>query len=228
MNAPDQQGLLEHPSDEAEPNHMIARVNSVAIRAAFPFIAQDDVRYYLCGVNIRPLEDGSVMVVATDGHRFIIIRDPAGYAEHEIIVSVSKDAIKHADAMATFDVMSDGGAMWNDKSTAPLFIQPGKSVIDGNYPRIESVVSTLGYEEGIHGAINMNYLADVLKIKIGTKAPAVRFFSSDEGAPLLFLLAGIGEIEVLGGIMKMQDATEWLPKWLPTPGEFKLAQEVSA
>lgn len=225
MNAPDQADLLQPPHINEEPNHLIARVNSVAIKAAFPFIAQDDVRYYLCGVNIRPLDDGSIMVVATDGHRFIIIRDPAGYAEKECVVSVSKDAIKHADAMVTFDVMSDGSAMWNDKSTAPLFIQPGRSIIDGVFPRIESVVNTIGYEEGIRGAININYLGDVLKIKIGTKAPAVRFFSSDDGAPLLFLLAGIGEIEVFGGIMKMADATDWLPRWLPEAGSFELAQE---
>ena len=225
MNAPDQADLLQPPPINEEPNHLIARVNSVAIKAAFPFIAQDDVRYYLCGVNIRPLDDGSIMVVATDGHRFIIIRDPAGYAEKECVVSVSKDAIKHADAMVTFDVMSDGSAMWNDKSTAPLFIQPGRSIIDGVFPRIESVVNTIGYEEGIRGAININYLGDVLKIKIGTKAPAVRFFSSDDGAPLLFLLAGIGEIEVFGGIMKMADATDWLPRWLPKAGSFELAQE---
>lgn len=228
MNAPDQADMRQPQPINEDPNRMIARVNSVAIKAAFPFIAQEDVRYYLNGVNIRPLDDGSIMVVATDGHRFIIIRDPAGYAEDECIVRVSKDAIKHAGEMVTFDVMSDGGTMWNDKSTAQLFIQPGNSVIDGVFPRIESVISTLGYEEGIHGAINMNFLADVMKIKIGTKAPSVRFFSSDDGAPLLFLLAGIGEIEVFGGIMKMNDSTDWLPKWLPKAGEFKLAQEKSA
>ena len=225
MNTQDQAELLQQPIQNEEQRRMCARVNSVAIKAAFPFIAQDDVRYYLCGVNIRPLEDGSIMIVATDGHRFIIIRDPAGYAEDECVVSVSKDAIKHASASVTFDVMSDGSAMWNDQSTAPLFIQPGTSVINGTFPRIESVVSTLGYEEGIRGAINMNYLSDVLKIKIGTKDPAVRFFSSDEGAPVLFLLSGIGEIEVFGGIMKVQNANEWLPRWLPAPGEFKLAQQ---
>ena len=227
MNAPEQADMLLPPPINEEPNHLIARVNSIAIKVAFPFIATDDVRYYLCGVNIRPLEDDSVMIVATDGHRFIIIRDPSGFAEKECVVSVSKDAIKHADSMTTFDVMSDGSAMWNDKSTAPLFIQPGKSTVDGAFPRIESVVSTLGYEEGIHGAINMNYLADVLKIKIGKKAPAVRFFSSDEGSPLLFLLAGIGEIEVFGGIMNIQESTTWLPRWLPAKGDFELAQEMA-
>ena len=88
MNAPEQHDML------------VCRVNSMAIKLAHPFIAENDVRYYLCGVNIRPLEDGTAMVVATDGVRFIIIRDPAGYAETEVISHISKDAIWKGKAAA--------------------------------------------------------------------------------------------------------------------------------
>jgi hypothetical protein len=188
MNAPEQPDMLITEGDESVSNRLIARVNAAAIRAAFPYIAVEDVRYYLCGVNIRPLDDGSVMVVATDGHRFIIVRDPNGYAETEIIASVSKDAIKHADPSVTFDV-----------------------------------VDATGYKEGITGAVNLNYLADVFKIRLGAKAPSVRFFTRDDQSPLLFMMAGIGEIEVVGGVMKMT-SEGWLPKWLPTAGEFHLQQ----
>jgi hypothetical protein len=37
------------------------------LRQGFPFAAKQDIRFYLNGVNIRPLDDGSVMVVASDG-----------------------------------------------------------------------------------------------------------------------------------------------------------------
>lgn len=222
MNAPLQPDMLVIPDDSSIAQRLICRVNSVAIKAAFPFIAEDDVRFYLCGVNIRPLEDGSVMVVATDGHRFVIVRDPNGYAETEVIVSVSKDAIKHASSTVTMDVMNNGSAVWNDAAMQPVFVQPGKSVIDGSFPRIEGVVDCTGYLEGITGAVNMNFLADALKIKMGTKAPAIRFFSRDEDSPLLFLLSGIGEVEVLGGIMKVRNELGWLPTWLPARGEFTL------
>jgi hypothetical protein len=219
--------LSTEETTAAEPTRLLARVSAVAIKAAFPFIAEHDVRFYLCGVNIRPLEDGSAMVVATDGHRFLIVRDPDGYAEREVIVSVSKDAIKHADAGVTFDVLSDSSAVWNSAAGIPLFVQPGHSIIEGDFPRIESVVNVLGYSEGISGAVNTSYLADALKIKIGSKAPAIRFFSKDSDSPLLFLLSGIGEIEVIGGIMKMRETLEWLPRWMPAPGEFKLQQEAA-
>lgn len=219
MNTSDMIGVQP---DQGSAPHMVARVNSIAIKAAFPFIAADDVRYYLMGVNIRPLEDGSVMVAATDGHRFIVIRDKEGYVEQEIVAHVCKDAIKHADSKVTFDVMSNGQALWNDPVTTPVFIQPGNSIIDGKFPRIETVVDTLGYQEGISGAVNMAYLADSLKIKIGSKAPTIRFFTRDSDSPLLFLLGGIGEIEIIGGIMKSRGDAEWLPTWLPKPGAFEL------
>jgi hypothetical protein len=36
------------------------------------------------------------MVVATDGHRYVVVRDPNGFAERKITVMVDKDAQKHA------------------------------------------------------------------------------------------------------------------------------------
>lgn len=223
MNAPVQHDMLIE-DDSSIAQRLIFRVNSVAIKAAFPFIAKDDVRFYLCGVNIRPLDDGSVMVVATDGHRFIIVRDPNGYAEKEVVAHVSNDAIKHADVKVTFDVMNNGSVVWNDVATMPVFVQPGTSVIDGTFPRIEGVVDCAGYREGIHGAVNLNYLVDVLKIKMGGKAPALRFFTRDEDSPLLFMISGIGDVEVVGGIMKIRESLGWLPDWLPKHGEFELTQ----
>ncbi|MDE2441402.1 MAG: hypothetical protein KGP14_10285, partial [Betaproteobacteria bacterium] len=180
-----------------------------------------------CGANIRPLDDGGAMIAAADGHRFIVVRDLNGFVEEEVIVAVSKDAIKHADNSVTFDLMSNGTAMWNDAVTTPLFIQPGNSRIDGTFPRIESVVDVLGYQEGISGAVNLNYLADALKIKLSARAPSIRFFTRDSDSPLLFVFDGIGEIECFGGIMKMRDSHNWIPKWLPPRGEFGLSREAA-
>ena len=56
----------------------LARVSAKAFAAASFFQAVKDVRYYLNGVHIVPLESGGVHVVATDGHRFIVITDPNG------------------------------------------------------------------------------------------------------------------------------------------------------
>lgn len=229
MNAQTKQEQIELAGTEVaatEPVHMIARINAVAVKLVYPFVAQQDIRFYLTGINIRPLEDGSVMVVATDGHRYIVVRDQAGYVEQEINVFIHKDAIKHAgNAKNTLDVMSNGQVMILDNVATPLFIQPGNALQEGKFPRIERVASVIGYKEGISGEVNPRYLFDALEI--GKQfGDSIRFFTRDNDSPLNFVLTGLGELECFGGIMKMRDAFSSLPTWFPAPTEPETLDEI--
>ncbi|MGF6697653.1 hypothetical protein OKW38_002265 [Paraburkholderia sp. MM5496-R1] len=220
------EGTAAAEPESKEPPHMIARVNAMAIKIAFPFIARQDIRYYLNGVNIRPLDDDTAMIVATDGHRYVVVHDQHGYAEREIIVSVSKDGLKSANAKSTFDVMSNGAACINDEHGMPQFLQPGNSLVEGEFPRIENVASAIGYVEGISGAINPAYLKDALAI--GQQFGSIRFFTKDQDSALVFVVGGLGDLEVFGGIMKVRDTFEQLPTWFPKPVPFELAETHSA
>lgn len=222
-----EQLALDGAADVVEQSvHMIARINAVAVKLVYPFVAQQDIRFYLNGINIRPLDDGSVMVVATDGHRYIVVRDPNGYAENEIIVGVSKDALKHTtNGKHTLDVMSNGAAQISGEVAQPLFIQPGNSLIEAVFPRIERVASAIGYKEGISGAVNPRYLHDALAIG-KSFGESIRFFTRDNDSPLTFVLGGIGELECFGGIMKMRESFESLPAWFPTPGEIDTLADI--
>lgn len=226
MNAPNEsaqlsiEGVPAASPESAEAPHMIARINAMAVKVAFPFMAQNDIRYYLNGINVRPLEDDTVMIVATDGHRYVVIRDQHGYAEKEVIVSIKKDGLKTCNAKSTLDVMSNGSAMVNDENGQPQFIQPGNALIEGNFPRIENVAAARGYNEGISGAINPAYLKDALTI--GQHFGSIRFFTKDADSPLMFVVGGLGDLEVFGGIMKMRDSFEQLPTWFPRPSPFDL------
>ncbi|MBF8177840.1 hypothetical protein [Herminiimonas contaminans] len=225
MNAPDQMKIDGLP--EAEENtHMIVRISAVAVKLVHPFAAQNDIRFYLNGINVRPLDDGSVMIVATNGHRYIVVRDPNGYAEKEIIVSISKDALKHtSSAKHTLDVMSNGNAMISGDVAQPLFIQPGNSIIEGDFPRIERVASTVGYREGISGAVNPRYLNDALAIG-KTFGESIRFFTRDNDSPLTFVLGGLGDLECFGGIMKLNDSFDALPNWFPLPKPIESLSDI--
>jgi len=215
-------GVPETSSRTKEAPRMIARINAMVLKIVFPFMAQEDIRYYLNGVNIRPLDDGAVMIVATDGHRYVVVHDQHGYAEDEIIVSVKKDALKSCNTKSTFDVMSNGSALVNDETGQEQFIQPGNSLIEGKFPRIENIASAIGYREGISGAINPAYLADALKI--GQHFSSIRFFTRDQDSPLTFVVGGLGDLEVFGGIMKMRESFEQLPRWFPLPSPFELTE----
>jgi DNA polymerase III sliding clamp (beta) subunit (PCNA family) len=217
------EGVPETSPRSKAGSRMIARVNSMALKIVFPFMATDDIRYYLNGVNIRPLIlDDGVMIVATDGHRYVVVRDQHGYAEEEMIVSVKKDALKSCNAKSTFDVMSNGSALINDETGQEQFIQPGNSIIEGTFPRIENIASAFGYKEGISGAINPAYLKDALAI--GQHFGSIRFFTRDADSPLTFVVGGMGDLEVFGGIMKMRDSFEQLPRWFPRPVPFELTE----
>jgi hypothetical protein len=229
MNAPtDPEQLRIDGVEEAENTaapHMVARVNAMAIKVAYPFVAKNDIRYYLNGINIRPLESGGVMIVATDGHRYVVIHDAHGFAEKELIVAVKKDALKSADAKATLDVFSNGSVIFHDQHVMPLFIQPGNSLIEADFPRIENVASAIGYQEGISGAINPSYLKDALLI--GQHFGSIRFFTKDADSALVFVVGGMGDLDVFGGIMKVRDSFEQLPQWFPKPAPFDLTKTVT-
>lgn len=221
------QTTIDGIGDEAvDAAHLIARINAVVVKTVFPFMSQDDIRFYLNAINIRPLEDGSVMVVASDGHRYVVVRDPSGFAEKELIVSISKDALKHAgSAKHTLDVMSNGAVSISDNVAAPLFIQPGNSLVDAAYPRIEKIASMIGYTEGISGAVNPRYLADALAIAKGF-GNSIRFFNRDHDSALLFLLGDGRDLECFGGIMKYKDNYDALPAWLPKPTEAETLADI--
>lgn len=216
---PEQAAIDGVPQTEAEAGtHLIARISAIAVKIVFPFVPKHDVRYYLNGINVRPLEDGSTMIIATDGHRYIVVRDPNGFAERELIVNVNKDALKHATtAKHTLDVMSNGSTMVSGEVAQPLFIQPGSSVIEGEFPRIERVASLKGYKEGITGSLNPRYLADALAIG-KSFGESIRFFTKDSASPLQFILGGLGDLECFGGIMKQAESAAALPDWFPEPG----------
>jgi hypothetical protein len=211
-----------------EPPHMVARINAVAVKIVFPFIAQKDVRLYLCGMNIRPLEAGGVMISATDGHRLIVVRDPDGYVEEELIVAVSKDAIKHCAVESEWIVMSNGNAWVQDAVTAAqTFIQPGNSRIDGQYPRYEGILTMRSnHREGIHGAVNPDFLRDALAIDTGSTSPTIRFWSTVDGSgALLFRVDQAAGLDAVGAIMPLRNVERELPTWIPHPGAFELLQE---
>ncbi len=205
---PDLDGMPPAPE-----THLVARVSALGAKIVHPFAAVKDIRYYLCGINLRPLEAGGAMLAATDGHRFIVVRDADAFVEKEITVRVHKDALKHMnEPTKTLNVLSNGDLKILDENGIEVFLQPGNCIIDGDFPRIENVVSLLGYKEGISGSVHPAFISAALEV--GDFFGGVRFFTRDSDAPLLFVFSGIG-LECFGGIAKRRDAFETLPEWFP-------------
>jgi hypothetical protein len=80
---------------------------------------------------------------------------------------------------------------------AQLFVQPGRSLIEGAFPRIENVASVSGYKEGLSGAVNPTYLADALEIS--SQFGSIRFFTRDQDSPLMFVYGGLDDWNASAG-----------------------------
>jgi len=58
-----------------------AIINADCFLRAMCCVGDDETRYYLKGIQIEPCEAGGVLLVSTDGHRMIVIRDPDGLVD---------------------------------------------------------------------------------------------------------------------------------------------------
>lgn len=67
------------------------RVNARLFAAAAICISTDETRYYLTGVRIEPHPEKGALLVATDGHRLIVIHDVEGECSKAAIVSLPKE-----------------------------------------------------------------------------------------------------------------------------------------
>jgi hypothetical protein len=76
---------------------MSFNVNANLFRAVAMFQSTEKTRYYLAGVQIEPHPCGGVFLVATDGHRMLVVHDKTGVidaGEHGLIVSLDAAALK--------------------------------------------------------------------------------------------------------------------------------------
>jgi hypothetical protein len=65
---------------------MLARFSAELFRILLPFTSQDTTRVYLNGVLIQPHPAGGVFMMATDGHRMLVVHDRDGKAQTNLIL----------------------------------------------------------------------------------------------------------------------------------------------
>lgn len=99
----------------------LAKVNAKYFAAATVFMAEKDVRYYLCGVCIQPHPEGGAAIVATNGYAMFVIRDPDAEVDREYIVGgISRQLVTacktrkadHVYIMSDMEGHATGGTHW--------------------------------------------------------------------------------------------------------------------
>lgn len=149
----------------------IVRFNASFLEPIYRFVAKNDVRYYLCGINVKPAAEGGVILSATDGHTAIMARDPNGYAFREVTLSVDRSLVRAAKTKGAecFLATRDGLGMvlsipfeGNDAARlVPSAMAIGKAVsVGGQFPDfIGRVIPEKMPDNHTSFAINPDYLA---------------------------------------------------------------------
>lgn len=168
------------PVSTATNNAPAAEHDGLVLTAKFlpivaPFIAKSDTRYYLTGINIRPLAAGGVTIAGCNGHVLGVFHDPAGVCSTEVTLAVSNELLTACAGGISTDrtvEMRAGRLTVLDKFGDEIYIQAGNPVInpDMPYPRFEKVIpAEQDISAGLMGCINA-----MLLTKLNTAAAAAR------------------------------------------------------
>lgn len=170
------------------------RTSAHLFEIASRFVSTEETRYYLTGVLVEPHPCGGVNLVATDGHRLMVIYDARGEAESPAIVRLGKVALKackptaaekKANEARTLAVQPDGTALISD-SFACLVGTDRETIVDGTFPDYRRCIPNISEASGAPGAFSSAQLAtfgDAGSDMMGKKTTPMTMRGTSAGAP---------------------------------------------
>ncbi|TQK10214.1 hypothetical protein [Herbaspirillum sp. SJZ107] len=123
--------------------HANLRLTAKLLPIIAPFIAKNDIRYYLNAINVRPHKDGGAVICATNGHALGAIHDRDAVCEHEVILRFDarmQQACAGGLKSAREVVMIGGRLAVVEGGGSEIYIQAGNPEVEATYPRYERVI----------------------------------------------------------------------------------------
>jgi hypothetical protein len=190
-----------------------AEVDAMLFKIALEFRSVEETRYYLNGVFIEKHPKSGVLLIATDGHRMIVIHDESGRCDQSMIVNVPRNAFvdvkvpkRAPEARARLVVDSEG------RVNVGAYRSIECSVIDGTYPDYQlvllPVVEALKKGDVGRSSLKAPYVASFARAaeSLTDKGRAIRMISTAEADPVLILFDGA--VHALGILMPMRATTQ--------------------
>jgi hypothetical protein len=204
------------------------------------FKARIDIRYYLCGVYVEKAPQGGVYLVTTDGHTMAVIYDKDGRIEgaESAIVTTAPGLVAAAKQARTkkikgldYRVLVHGTRAMvavPDADGLELFIQPGKCLIDGKYPKWRSVLpadlSKLKPGAFSGCAVNPTYMARFSKVPTDKRYSGISLWQEGETKPVIVQTHGLPEAIFVVMPMRDQAAIPDFSMFAPKEEPIELAE----
>jgi DNA polymerase III sliding clamp (beta) subunit (PCNA family) len=142
--------------------------------ALMKFMAKKDIRYYLMGIHIEPDPKGGAILVATDGHRMLVIKDKTAQCSESAIFSIQRGIerfCKDDEGYATICQESQRLTIFSGAGKE-VFLQPEKCLIVGSkFPDWKRVMPDFTkLEQKSMSFCKPEYLADAVLVHPGNKS----------------------------------------------------------
>ena len=226
-------------NDTAMPAPFRAILDPRLFLRAHKATSKEATRYYLMGVNIEPCPAGGVLMVATDGHILLCIRDAEAQANmpaivmlnqhfiaavnreieprkwiYKIVVTGNRAALVHVTGDKTNDQLFEIAASLGQDVIA---FQWKDTIIDGSFPDWRKTVKA-PLNIGVKDSFS-KWTLDKLTAALGEKnLPSIRLLPISETPAQPHIVLGNGMIDGFGVVMPMRsNAPDKLPGWFDEP-----------
>lgn len=195
----------------------LLQVDANLYRAAVICASVEPVRDYICCVRLEPHPDGGVVMIATDGHRMMVIRDHSGQCRKPFsfllppagLLACKPSGKLKADPVRIV-VQSDGSARVGSE-----YVSDKNVLVQGDYPDWRKVIPVQKWKNE-PTSFNAHYLSGFAKIgdilnPSGHRS--IRILTSEKDGPALILFPSFAD--AFGILMPMRaDVGEGLPRWM--------------
>lgn len=176
------------------------------------FRADDkEIRYYLRGIYIDPHETQGAYLVATDGHRFVVIHDESAVIDRPMLVCPVKLIIGQAKNATLADF--DGAYCDLQDEDEQMILRAPAPLLDANFPDWRSVIPK-GDIVCEPGSIDPGLMAAISKAPFGDGARNACIYTQQD-KPCIVRFPTLPEIFVLVMPMRypsMPSSPEWIKK----------------
>jgi hypothetical protein len=218
-----QQGQQDAAPAAAPVSHDKLRVSAKLAALVTPFMATNDIRYYLNGISIRPHPAGGAVICATNGHVLGAVYDATAVCEHDIILTISAATVAALKARgnANRELVLRHGRVAIMDGADEISLQPGNPVIEALFPQYQRVIPPAArLTPGLTGHYNAAYVAlldRVAKIACPKAGPlqSVTFFTVDSKPDTSAVARLAAEPNFVAVLMPQRaaDAIDSLPLW---------------
>lgn len=201
------------------PNGAEFAIKADYAKLVWPFVSNDEDRYFLNGFYVQRHPSGGALIVATDGRSLGVFYDQFGEVKVPAIVKLNKFTLAACGEDCTLVLTGDRAGvyqMWN-KETGEGILVAGQdaAVIDGDFPDWRQTILPLPAEI-TPVTFAFSELKKFEKVRaFESKIARLRIFAT---APNRAAVVLTGRDDFIGVIMPFASLEEpRMPQWMPRP-----------